>query len=144
MRFDGILTAHGFMRTERPPLMWEADTDDERFIPLLGEMIVVGLNAGNELARLTLAVSNVTVQEEEEDDAEESPWVEPGDYVAVTVKGPGRWSDDVWRSGDGPTRGMLVNVAPRADDAGAVYAYTRDFDGEGAVTVFLRRLAQVG
>jgi hypothetical protein len=122
MRFDGILTAHGFMRTERPPLMWEADTDDERFIPLLGEMIVVGLNAGNELARLTLAVSNVTVQEEEEDDAEESPWVEPGDYVAVTVKGPGRWSDDVWRSGDGPTRGMLVNVAPRADDAGAVYA----------------------
>ena len=58
MRFDEILTAHGFMRTERPPLMWEADTDDERFIPLLGEMIVVGLNAGNELAQLTLAVSN--------------------------------------------------------------------------------------
>jgi hypothetical protein len=142
MRFDEILTAHGFMRTERPPLMWEADTDDERFIPLLGEMIVVGLNAGNELAQLTLAVSNVTVEEEE--DPEESPWVEPGDYVAVTVKGPGRWSDDVWRSGDGPTRGMLVNVAPRADDAGAVYAYTRDLDGEGAVTVFLPRLAQEG
>ena len=143
MRFDGILTAHGFMRTERPPLMWETDTDDERFIPLLGEMIVVGLNAGTELAQLTLAVSNVTV-EEDDDDPEESPWVEPGDYVAVTVKGPGRWSDDVWRSGDGPTRGILVNVAPRADDAGAVYAYTRDLDGEGAVTVFLRRLAQVG
>lgn len=143
MRFDGILMAHGFMQTERPPLMWEADTDDERFIPLLGEMIVVGLNAGNELAQLTLAVSNVTV-EEDDDDPEESPWVEPGDYVAVTVKGPGRWSDDVWRSGDGPTRGMLVNVAPRADDAGAVYAYTRDLDGERAVTVFLRRLAQVG
>lgn len=142
MRFDEILTAHGFMRTERPPLMWEAEADDERFIPLLGEMIVVGLNAGNELAQLTLAVSNVTVEEDEF--AEESPWVEPGDYVAVTVKGPGRWSDDVWRSGDGPTRGMLVNVAPRADDAGAVYAYTRDLDGEGAVTVFLRRLAQEG
>ena len=103
MRFDGILTAHGFMQTERPPLMWEADTDDERFIPLLGEMIVVGLNAGNELAQLTLAVSNVTV-EEDDDDPEESPWVEPGDYVA----------------------------------------YRRDLDGEGAVTVFLPRLAQVG
>src|ERR671936_553093 len=101
MRFDEILTAHGFMRTERPPLMWEADTNDERFIPLLGEMIVVGLNAGNELAQLTLAVSNVTVEEDE--DPEETPWVEPGDYVAVTVQGPGRWSDDVWRSGDGPT-----------------------------------------
>jgi hypothetical protein len=144
MRFDEILTAHGFMRTERPPLMWEADTDDERFIPLLGEMIVVGLNAGNELAQLTLAVLNVTVESEEEDDPEEPPWVEPGDYVAVTVKGPGRWSDDVWRSGDGPTRGMLVNVASRADDAGAVYAYTRDLGSEGAVTVFLRRLAQEG
>ena len=144
MRFDEILTAHGFMRTERPPLMWEADTDDERFIPLLGEMIVVALNAGNELARLTLAVSNVTVESEEGDDPEETPWVEPGDYVAVTVKGPGRWSDDVWRSGDGPTRGMLVNVASRADDAGAVYAYTRDLGSEGAVTVFLPRLAQEG
>ena len=142
MRFDEILTAHGFMRTERPPLMWEADTDDERFIPLLGEMIVVGLNAGNELAQLTLAVSNVTVEEEE--GPEDSPWVDPGDYVAVTVRGPGRWSDDVWRSGDGPTRGMLVNVAPRADDAGATYAYTRALDGEGAVTVFLRRLAREG
>jgi hypothetical protein len=143
MRFDEILTAHGFMRTERPPLMWEADTDDERFIPLLGEMIVVGLNAGNELAQLTLAVSNVTV-EEDDDEPEETPWVEPGDYVAVTVRGPGRWSDDVWRSGDGPTLGMLVNVAPRADDAGAVCAYTRDLDGEGALTVFLRRLAREG
>jgi hypothetical protein len=143
MRFDEILTAHGFMRTQRPPLMWEADTDDERFIPLLGEMIAVGLNAGNELAQLTLAVSNVTV-EEDDDEPEETPWVEPGDYVAVTVKGPGRWSDDVWRSGDGPTLGMLVNVAPRADDAGAVYAYTRDLDGEGALTVFLRRLAREG
>ena len=142
MRFDEILRAHGFMRTERPPLMWEADTDDEQFIPMLGEMIVVGLNAWNELAELTLAVSNVTVEEEEDDDPEETPWVEPGDYVAVTVKGPGRWSDDVWRSGEGPTRGMLVNVAPRADDAAAVYAYTRDLDGEGAVTVFLPRLVQ--
>ena len=138
MRFDEILTAHGFMQTERPPVMWEADTDDERFIPMLGEMIAVGLRRGNELAQLTLAVSNVTV--EEEDDAEETPWLEPGDYVAVTVKGPGRWSDDVWRSSEGPTRGLLANVAPRADDAGAVYAYARDLGGEGAVTVFLPRL----
>jgi ABC-type uncharacterized transport system permease subunit len=50
----------------------------------------------------------------------------------------------VWRSGDGPTRGMLVNVASRANDVGAVYAYTRDLGSEGAVTVFLRRLAQEG
>lgn len=142
MRFDEILTAHGFMRTERPPLLWEADTEDERFVPMLGEMIAVGLAAGNELAQLTLAVSNVTV--EDDDDGEEPPWLEPGDYVAVTVKGPGRWSDDAWRSGQGPTHGLLANVAPRADDAGAVYAYTRDLGGEGSVTVFLPRRPRGG
>jgi hypothetical protein len=38
MRLDALLRAHGFMRVERPPRLWEADTDDERFIPLLGEV----------------------------------------------------------------------------------------------------------
>jgi hypothetical protein len=137
VRFDEILRAHAFMQTERPPLLWEADTDDERFLPLLGEMIVVGLGRGNELADLTLSVSNATV---EEDDDDEEAWVAPGDYVAVTVRGPGRWADDVWRAGEGPTRGLLSNVGPRADDAGAVYAYTRDLGDGGAVTVFMPRL----
>jgi hypothetical protein len=143
VRFDEILQAHAFMQTERPPLLWEADTDDERFLPMLGEMIVIGLGRGNALADLVLAVTNVVVQEDSEEDEDEPTWLEPGEYVAVTVKGPGAdWTDDVWRAGEGPTRGLLVNVGPRADDAGAVYAYTRDL-GErgGAVTVFLARLA---
>jgi hypothetical protein len=38
LRFDALIRAHGFMRTERPPEIWEADTEDVRFIPLLGEM----------------------------------------------------------------------------------------------------------
>jgi hypothetical protein len=136
VRFDEILRAHAFMRTERPPLLWEADTDDERFLPMLGEMIVIGLGRGNELAELTLSVSNVTVEEDDDEEA----WVAPGDYVAVTVRGPGRWANDVWRAGEGPTRGLLCNVGPWADDAGAVYAYTRELGDEGAVTVFLPRL----
>ena len=138
MRLDEILVAHGFMRVERPPVLWEADTDDERFLFMLGEMIVVGLGRGNELADLTLAVSNIVV--EEEDDPHETLWLEPGEYVSVTVKGPGVWADDVWHPGEGPTRGLLTNVAPRADDAGAVHAYARDLGVEGgAVTAFLRR-----
>jgi hypothetical protein len=137
VRFDEILRAHAFMQTERPPELWEADTDDERFLPMLGEMIAIGLGRGNELADLVLAVSNVVV--EEDADGEETPWLEPGEYVAVTVTGPGRWADDVWRAGEGPTRGLLTNVGPRADDAGAVYAYTRDLGDGGAVTVFLPR-----
>lgn len=144
MRFDEILRAHAFMQTERPPLLWEADTDDERFVPMLGEMIVIGLGRGNELADLVLAVSNVTVEEDAEQDEGEGSWLDPGDYVAVTVKGPGRWADDVWRAGEGPTRGLLVNVGPRADDAGAVCAYTRDLGDGGSVTAFLRRLLPQG
>lgn len=137
MRLDEILVAHSFLRVERPPLLWEADTDDERFLYLLGEMIVVGLGRADELAELTLNVSNVSVGEDEDEEA----WLEPGDYVAVTIRGPGAWSDDVWRAGEGPTRGPLANVAPRADDAGAVYAYARDLGVEGGtVTVFLPRL----
>jgi hypothetical protein len=98
-------------------------------------MIVVGLGRADELAELTLNVSNVTVAEDEE------AWLEPGDYVAVTIRGPGAWSDDVWHAGEGPTRGPLAGVAPRADDAGAVTAYARDLGAEGgSVTVFLPRL----
>jgi len=57
MRLDALLRAHGFMRVERPPQLWEADTDDERFIPLLGEMIAVSLARGAKLEELTLNVA---------------------------------------------------------------------------------------
>jgi hypothetical protein len=139
VRLDEILVAHSFLKVERPPELWEADTDDERFLFLLGEMIVVGLGRASRLGELTLNVANVSVEPEE--DEEEEPWLEPGDYVAVTIRGPGSWSDDVWRAGEGPTTGPLSNVAPRADDAGAVYAYARDLGADGgSATVFLPRL----
>jgi hypothetical protein len=139
MHLEAVLRAHGFMRVERPPELWEADTELERFLPMLGEMIALGLSTGTELSELTLNVSNVVV--EPEADPDEPPWLEPGEYVAVTVKGPGTWADDVWHPGEGPTRGPLTNVAPRADDAGAVYAYARDLGSDGgAVTALLPRL----
>ena len=47
------------MKTEQPPELWEADTDDDRFIPLLGEMIAAGLVTGTPLEELTLSASNV-------------------------------------------------------------------------------------
>jgi hypothetical protein len=139
MELDGYLRAHAFMQVERPPELWEADTQDGPFLRMLGEMIVIGLGRGNELADLVLNASNVTV--EPDDDDEEDPWLAPGDYVAITVRGAGDWeADDVWRAGEGPTRGLLCNVGPAADEAGAVYAYTRNLGLEGAVTAFLRRL----
>jgi hypothetical protein len=136
MRLDEILRAHAFMRTERPPALWEADTEDEPFLRMLGEMIVIGLGRGNELGDLVLNVNNVTVEPDDED-----PSIPPGDYVAITIRGAGDWeSDDVWRAGQGPTRGLLASVGPAADEAGAVFAYTRNLGTEGAVTAFLPRL----
>ncbi|HEX6331601.1 MAG TPA: hypothetical protein VF129_10005 [Actinomycetota bacterium] len=136
MELGGYLRAHAFLRVERPPLLWEADTEDEPFLRMLGEMIVIGLGRGNELGNLVLNVSNMTVEPNEE-----PPSIPPGDYVAVTVRGAGDWeADDVWRAGQGPTRGLLGNVGPAADEAGAVFAYTRNLGEEGSVTALLPRL----
>jgi hypothetical protein len=86
---DALLNAHAFMRVERPPELWEVDVLDEPFIRMLGEMIVVGLLHHDVLAELTLNASNVTVDDEGTDG------VAPGDYVAITVAGPGAWDRDV-------------------------------------------------
>jgi hypothetical protein len=43
-------------------LLWEIEAEDIRLIPVLGEMIAVGLGRGNALRRLTLNASNVTVE----------------------------------------------------------------------------------
>jgi hypothetical protein len=105
---------------------------------MLGEMIALGLGRGTELADLTLNVSNVTVDPDEEDDEGES--IPQGDYVAVTVRGAGVWEDDLWRAGQGATTGLLGNVGPAAVAAGAIYVYSRNLGDEGSVTAFLPRL----
>jgi hypothetical protein len=81
------------------------------------------------------------VVEPDEDD-EETEWIPDGEYVAITVRGAGAWDDDTWRVGQGPTTGLLCNVGPAADAAGAVYAYTHDMIPEGSVTVFLPRVPE--
>ncbi len=136
MELDAVLHAHAFLRVERPPELWEANTELEAFLHLLGEMIVIGLNRGNELGDLTLNASNVTV----EPDPDGESRVPDGDFVAISVRGAGEWADDAWWAGQGPTTGLLCNVGPAADAAGAVYGYTRDLGREGSVTVFLPRL----
>ncbi|MGA9160901.1 MAG: hypothetical protein WB297_08580 [Actinomycetota bacterium] len=137
MDLEALLREHAFMKVEPPPQMWSPRTDDEPFILMLGEMIALGRGRGIELEDLTLNVSNVTV---EPDDDEEGP-IPEGDYVAITVHGAGTWEDDSWRAGQGPTTtGLLCTVGPAADAAGAVYAYARDLGSEGSVTALLPRL----
>lgn len=139
MDLEALLRAHAFMKVERPPQLWSPDAEDEPFLRMLGEMIALGLGRGNELADLTLSVSNVVV--EPDDDDEEDEWLPEGAYVAVTVRGAGSWEDDTWRAGQGPSTGLLANVGPAADTAGAVVAYVRDLGSEGSVTALLPRLA---
>ncbi|HET7928509.1 MAG TPA: hypothetical protein VFM40_03065 [Actinomycetota bacterium] len=126
------------MKVERPPTLWEAETEVEPFLALLGQMIALGLGRGNELEDLTLSVSNVVVEPDGDD--EEAEWIPAGEYVAITVRGAGAWNDDTWRAGRGPAMGPLRSLGPVADAAGAVCVYARDLAPEGSVTALLHRL----
>jgi len=135
MRLDAYLRAHEFMRVERPPLLWEADTEETPFLALLGEMIAAPLARRNELSELVLNVSNVTVEESAADHR-----VAQGDYVAITVRGGGDWKpEEVWWP-EGPPLEGVVAVLDHLREAGGVYAYSRSSDGGGSITVFLPRL----
>jgi hypothetical protein len=138
VRIERYLQAHGFLRVELPPELWEVDTEEEPFVQTVGQLLAVGLGRGIELEELILSASNVTAEPDPDD---EDAWLVPGDYVAVSVRGVGDWgAEDIWRAGEGPTRGVLVNAGPAADAAGAVLAYTRNLGAEGSVTVLFPRL----
>jgi hypothetical protein len=137
MDLDGPLRSQGSLKVERPPTLWEADTELEPFLALLGELIALGLGRGNELSRLTLNVANVVVEPDEEGGS-----IPVGEFVAITLRGGGSWDDDVWRRGTEPTTASLRELGPAAQAAGGVYAYERDLGPEGSVTVFLPRLPQ--
>ena len=137
MDLDGPLRAQTAIKVERPPALWEADTETEPFLALLGELIALGLGRGNELAGLTLNVANVVVEPDDEGDS-----TPEGEFVAITVRGGGSWDDEVWRAGRRPDTGMFEGVGPAAERAGAVYAYARDLGDECSVTVFLPRLLE--
>ena len=66
MDLDGPLRAQTAVKVERPPALWQADTEAEPFLALLGELIASGLGRGNELADLTLNVANVVVEPDDE------------------------------------------------------------------------------
>ena len=137
MDLEGPLRDQTAVKIERPPALWEADTQTEPFLALLGELIALELGRGNELAGLTLNVANVVVEQDEEDGS-----IPEGEYVAITVRGGGSWDDETWRPGSEPATETLREVGPAAEAAGVVYGYSRNLGGEGSVTVFLPRLTE--
>jgi len=136
MKLDALLRAHAFMNVERPSEIWEADTEDVRFVPLLGEMIAALLSKGASLGDLTLNVSNVVV--ESFDDEGTGP--REGEYVAVTVAGAGDIGpDERWRPDRPAASGLLNGLGARLTAAGAQFAYVRRVPPDGSITVFLAR-----
>jgi len=128
------------MRIERPPELWGVDTEDTRFLPLLGEVIAAGLGAGASLGTLTLNASNVVVEPGDDEVPAHRP--APGEYVAVTVKGPADFGpDDSWFPTAGSRDGILFRLGERLETAGARYAYVRRLAGQGSFTVFFSRVA---
>jgi hypothetical protein len=139
MLLPPLLRAHGYMRTESPPVIWEAETEDLDFAPLLGEMIEAALRPGTRLSSLTLAAANVVVPPEtQEIGVLSDPPV--GEYVAVTVSGPGEWSADWrWTPRTDATSGKSPLSTPRLLAAGVRFAYGRALGTGSSMTVFLVR-----
>ena len=138
MDLGPLLNAHAHLRVERPPLLWEADIDDQALVRVLGEMIVAALTRGTDLADVVLRANNVTV---EPDPDEELVVPAPGDYIALSILGAGSWGPEIhWRPAQAPAPVLVsatLDAAARA--AGIPYAYTRSGADGGSVTIFLRR-----
>jgi hypothetical protein len=131
MRLEALLRAHGFMKVERPPQLWAADTEDTRFVPLLGEMLAASLARGGVLEQLTLNASNVVV--------EEDAGIPAGEYVAISVKGEVKWdADATWRPAAPWRVPHLADLTSRLEPAGVRFAYIRKLP-LGSITVFLPR-----
>jgi len=138
VRLEPILRAHAFMKVERPPELWEPDTEDRRFVSLLGEMIAAALASGAALDELTLGASNVVVCPSDDGDGRDAP--QPADYVAITVRGPTDFgADDRWHRSALHRAGLLGRLHDRLDAAGAAFAYIRRTPPQGSFTVFFGR-----
>jgi hypothetical protein len=70
MDLTPLLRAHGYLRVERPPELWEAEIDDVLLVRAIGEMIAAALARGTELGDVVLRASNVTVQSEDSSEGE--------------------------------------------------------------------------
>jgi len=129
---DGLLSAHAYLRVERPPSLWAPQSELEPFVRMLGELIVVGLRNGHELGELTLNVSNVVVEP-----ASAGP-MPAGTFVAVTIRGRGDWSPETTWPASATTGSRVESALAAAQAAGAVYLYSRVLgDDDGSVTVLL-------
>ena len=130
-----VLRAHVALRTEAPPEIWEADSTEADFLPLLREMLARA--AGTPPDSLTLGIANVAVGPDP--DPDEGTSVPVGEYVAVTLLGPGHWSSD-WRwLPTSPDTTPLAIPPACLRSAQVRFAYGRHLSTASSLTVFLAR-----
>jgi len=130
-----VIRAHVALRTEAPPETWEADSTEADFVPLLSEMLARA--ARTPIDSLTLGIANVVVGPDPDPDGATS--VPEGEYVAVTLVGPGDWSSD-WRwLPTSPDTTPLVIPPVCLRSAQVRFAYGRHLGTSSSLTVFLGR-----
>jgi hypothetical protein len=131
----GLLRAHAYVQVQRPPILWDLRTESlGAFVRLMGEFLAAGLaRNGIDLGALRLNVANVHVAPDAADP------IPVGEYVAITVAGPGRWTDARWQPGAAEQLLTFdLTVALRA--SGALYSYSRMTNADdGSVTALFAR-----
>jgi hypothetical protein len=136
-QIEALLRAHGFLRVERPPMLWDMHADDVLLIRVLGEMIAAALvRNGGDLGAVTLNVANVSTPVDPEST------LPAGEFVALTIKGAGDWQPEmIWHPEmEVATVLMSDDLTAAADVAGAAFGYTRVLGNHsGSVTLFFRR-----
>lgn len=140
MQLEPILRALAPMKIVRPPLLWEADTEHVSLLALLREITAAAVSTGVPLERVTLQASNTVF--EDPGDEEEPIIPDPGEYVAVTVSGPGRLGpDETWHP-EARGLGHLSRLHDLLEAAGVRFAYVRSIPPDASVTILLPRLAE--
>ncbi|MGE0353401.1 MAG: hypothetical protein AB7Q69_09190 [Gemmatimonadales bacterium] len=134
-----VLRTHASLRVEAPPAPWEAHSDEVALLTLLDGLVAAALGSGSTRTDLVLGVANVVVEADQDTDGELTT-PPPGEYVAVTLTGPGSWSSDwTWLpslAGPHPPAPVSADLLTRAM---AVWAYGRDLGDGSSVSIFLRR-----
>lgn len=137
MSIESLLSRYSHLRVERPPLLWESTTADERVIELLDRLVAAVQDAGAPLDTITLNVSNVVV--EPPDDGEEMEIPKPGEYVGLTVISPTDLGPDATWHEAAKDSGLLATLNSTLRSANAHFAYVRRIPPQGSITIFLRR-----
>lgn len=140
MDVAALLERYRQLRTERPPLLWDAQVAEEDFLPLLEALIAAARVPGTPPGRLTLAASNIVVPPESVEAEHEESTAPAGEYVGITLRGPGAWTKDwTWRAGQAGPEALPGGCGAALAGSGAHFAYGRALRGESSVTAFLPR-----